>query len=113
MSLNIDCTRCTNQTAEAKATRETWLQIVAYLCMFTGCTNITAKNFEEVARRFEEWESLGALAGDIHGPVTRDTLRAFIGAGTNVSSMTRRQFTTRFNQYAGSKARSNAARKAV
>ena len=100
MSLDFNFTRCSTETKVAE-TRHRWNAIVSYLAMFTGTHEITEKNFEETFRRFDLWERAGGpLAGDVHGPVTKDTLRCFFGARWNVHLMTKRQFEARLKSYA-------------
>lgn len=111
MSLNIDCTRCKDQSEPAKETRHMWMSIVAHLMMFTGINSITEKNFLTTEERIALWESVGGpLAGDHYGPVTHDTLKLFVGCTTNVSRMTDHTFAARFNAYAGDIARRNFKR---
>lgn len=86
----------TDQSPEATATRKEWLSIVAHLCLFTGTNTITSKNIVEVWRRFNLWETIGgAVAGDIAGPVSQATLRAYIGARTNVPDEPKAKFDKR------------------
>jgi hypothetical protein len=101
VALTIDCRTSPDQSEVAIYTRQQWLQIVAFMMMFVGISDITEANLDETYRRMHLWESTGGpLAGDIHGPVTEATLRYFIGAHANVSTMTKRQFTARFKCYA-------------
>lgn len=115
MSLNIDCTKCSDQSEAAKEIRTMWMSIVAHLMMFTGTSTFrTDKQFDEAFRRIDLWESEGPLAGDVHGPVTRDTLNAFRGCSANVSPMSPAAFRKRAADYLILMAERRAAqRKAV